>query len=79
MDVGGWIADKAYGLLRRESWQVSVFDPDAEGNGVIAVHRVDGTSAALAKAEDLAAEHGGPDTPLEIRAHSSISLSGRHR
>lgn len=73
MDVGGWIADRAYGLLRREAWQVSVFDPAAEGNGVVAVHRIDGSTAALAKANELAAEHGEPGAPLEIRAHSSLT------
>lgn len=77
MDVGGWLSDKGYGLLRPEAWQVSVFDPEAPGNGVVVIHRVDGSSAALAKAEALAVEHGEPGEPLEIRAHSSIERPSR--
>lgn len=72
VDIVGWIADKAYGLFRKDTWVVSVFDPEAEGNGTVAVHRVDGSAAAVATAKELAAAHGITGAPLEIRAHAAL-------
>lgn len=73
VDLLGWVSDKVYGLVRSETWLVSVFDPTAEGNGVVAARRVDGSEAAWSTADRLAAEHGEPGAPLEIRAHRSLS------
>ena len=73
VDALGWVSDKVYGLVRSDTWQVSVFDPEGPGNGIVAVRRADGAAQAWAVAESLAAEHGAPGEPLEIRAHAALT------